>query len=344
VVRSNLAKFLNMIKKIGLIFFIGAVILTGGIFLTPLGRGLIESNPVTAISSAKNFPSDYPASKSQTPIGAHTQTSKSLSGIQNSDAGGIAPLATLESSRAERWRQVKKATSLEQQFIKLLNDRDVESPRFAMYLNNICSTSKNRQSQGPITREELKAYTKVSGSEMSEESITNSFTLSDKFSSRCSELGSIPNMVKAIEAVKKARASGSVLSLAPYLSIENEEQLTALGKVLENPELASVWLAQRRLLFMGVAENEGYFEGLNSNEKIAVLWTVICNFGADCADDGITRLDACLSSYLCGGNSVAESITDAVGKDKVPIIAARANKLSLDLAAAGADFFKPRQK
>jgi hypothetical protein len=333
-----------MKNKIVLISVLVIALLTGVIFALS-GAGIIKANPIISLSKPTNSSSGHTvddSSKSQK-VDARMRT---VQPEQQSISNNEAPLsAALNYDRAERWHRAKKAPALEQMYIDLINDGDIESPSFGLYINQLCMSvkgiEKGEASAGKILRE----LTKGIGIEMSDASIANSYLLGDKFSVRCGNLGNERNMAKATEAVKKAGAAGSVLaSSLKSPKVESDAEFAALNIVLRRPELAAVWLAERNGLFRSIANGAGYLDELTRTEKIAVIWTVICNFGGDCADDGASRLDACFSSYLCDGNSVAEAVASAVGKEKVPIIAARANKLGLDLAAAGSDFFKQRPK
>jgi hypothetical protein len=327
-----------MTKKLFLIASIGALFLAGFFFLTPPGKEFVNS---TTRNNASNY--------SDKGLVSTTKNSGNLSveripRIQNNNEAAIPLAPSVNSIRGEQWRIAKKTSSFDSAILDLLNDGNIESPRFALYLSLMCSAAEGRKSDGPISRDELREYSRALGLGLNEEGVTKSFDLSNRFSARCGAAGSAATRGKIMDAVEKARSDGSLLVLAPYLTIDSDSQSAALNKVLNNSDLASVWLAQRHSLLISSAENTGYFEGLNLREKNAVAWTLVCNFGGDCADDGITRLNACLNSYFCAGNSVAEAVANAVGKERVPIIAARANKLALDLALAGSDFFKPRPK
>lgn len=333
-----------MTKKIVLVSVLAILILTGAIFALS-GRNTVESNPAspsfkTAQSSIKEGVFKTSESQSQG-VQAGVQSTEQQNNATDKATGSV----TWNKDRAERWQRAKNNPTLEQQIVELLNDGDLESPRFALYIKRICVLASGNQGLRSIPREGMSEAVKELNWQISEASIQRSLSISDKVLARCGNLGGLFVDNRLIDAITKSRAAGSALALAPTESkIGNDAQLTALNTVLRSPELAAVWLAERQFFFMKSAESAGYLEGLNGSEKNAVTWTVICNFGSDCADNGLSRLDACLSSDLCGGNSVAEAVADAVGKDKVQIIAARANRLGLDLAAAGSNFFKPRPK
>jgi hypothetical protein len=271
-----------------------------------------------------------------------------------------------DSTRITRWRNAKSASSITSQIEQLLVDGDLESPRFAYSLFRLCERANDQKSSeqvpeeavrirlkeyengkshvAPVTPEEWRMTLAIVNSGLSKNTVVKKRALSDSFAARCGGSMSDELGLKLVNAIEKSSKAGSALSNAPYGQLKSDSSFAALEKVLRDPSLASVWLPIKRDFLDDAAKSAGYFEGLNNEDQKALVWMVICNFGSDCADDGITRLNACLSSHLCDGNSVAESVANAVGKDKVPIIAARANKLSLDIAAGGANFFRPRPK
>jgi hypothetical protein len=332
-----------MTKKIFFVLFLGIIILAGVLLLIPPGSGLIQSH-VVPIPGSASIPTNTAVSGLSVAKGPAPQQTQSPTKTQTNATNEMPVLMMATSDRAERWRQIKKATAIEQQILELLNGNDLENPRFAFNLYASCLLAKGRQDRESFSRDNIRFMSKAYDTGMSEEAITKSFALSDNFAIRCGEAGGEKMRDIVSKAVQKARIAGSVLANAPYLSIENDTQLGALDKVLRSPELASEWLSGRRSIFKDAAANNGYLEGFNEREKNAVTWTVVCNLGGDCDDDGITRLNACISSDFCAGNSVAESIVDAVGENKMPLVAARANKIALELVTNGASFFKPRPK
>jgi hypothetical protein len=334
-----------MTKKTVLVSLLAIPILAGTVLILS-GRGILDNSLIAPLFKPAYSSAGQAVIKVTEPQSEDARPGKQLPKQQKGVTDKISLSVALNNNRAERWQRAKKGAMLEQRFIELLSDGDLESPRFAMHIQHMCLRAKKYQEgSNLVTKENLREYMKWVNPEMSDASIANILLLNSKFSARCGDLGNFSYNDVTFEVFQKARVAGSVLLAAPSSSkIDSETELTALNSVLRSPELAAVWLAARHLLFTKAAESAGYFVGLNGSERDAVTWTAICNFGGDCADDGLTRLDACLTSYLCGGNSVAEAVADAVGKDKVQTIAARANKLGLDLAVAGSDFFKSRPK
>ncbi len=352
-----------MTKKIIVILFFIAIGLAGILFLTPSGKTFIHHESAEIKTPLFN---DVRTNNLSSISGAEISTASPP--LLQANSSEKSPVTMEESKRSIRWKKAKSALSINAEIEQLLIESDVENPRFAYNLFLLCEQANENKSSEQLPREvvqqRLKEYangkpkpndTQVTPYEWrlthaivdagySENTVAKKRALSDKFAARCGGPVSEELGIKVARAIDDSAKAGSALANAPYGELRSEASFAALEKVLRDPSLAAVWLPIKRGFLGNIAENAGYFEGLNDNDKNALLWLVICNFGSDCADDGITRLDACLNAYLCDGNSVAESVANAVGKDKVPIVAARANKLSLDLAAAGASFFKPRQK
>ncbi len=354
-------KFNFMTKKIILILFSMVIILTGFLFLTPSGKTLPRHERAETTTPLIN---DF--KKDSLSVKSGVETTALSSALRQANTSEKSPFAMEESTRSSRWKKAKSALSINAEIEQLLIESDVENPRFAYKLFLLCEqvneSKSSEQLPAEAVQQRLKEYangrphvTQITPYEWrlthaivdagySENTVAKKRALSDKFAARCGGPVSEALGIKVAGSIDNSAKAGSALANAPYGDLRSEASFAALEKVLRDPSLASVWLPIKRDFLGEIAENAGYFEGLNDNDKKALLWLVICNFGSDCADDGITRLDACLNAYLCDGNSVAESVANAVGKDKVPIVAARANKLSLDLAAAGAGFFKSRQK
>lgn len=350
----------RMTKKARYIALLGFVILVGLLFATRPSSWTLERNRVQ-VSSATQLTDNSADKLSQAiPVVQATESMhKELSDLNAASLGTAKPEAQLQ-TRAERWRLAKTASSIDQSILSLVNDADVETPIFLAYLIGLCSKSVAFTTKDPFQStinptgmtysDVLRAFNKEFNKGLTEETISKAVALKEEFALRC---GKAIDMTFAGDAVRNAaqrsRAAGGALISSPtnFQAFENEgaaSRMLALDKVLHDSSLAPIWLSQRLSLFKDAAENAGYFQGLSYQEELSVVWTVICNFGGDCNDNGTTRLDACLTSQLCAGNSVAESVTSAVGVDKVGNIASTANKLALDLSANGADFFKRRVK
>jgi hypothetical protein len=350
-----------MTKKIIFIAFLALIILAGFLFLTPPAKTLTNHDD---IRSTAPLSSDVTTNSLSGSRGA--EGPKPASSVRPTIASEKYLLAKEVSSRSTRWRNAKSAWSITTQIEQLLINGDLESPRFAYSLFRLCEQANEQKSSeqvpeeavrfrlkeyengkphtAPVTPEEWRMTLAIVDSRHSKNTVMKKRALSDSFAARCGGSMSDKLGLKIVNANENSIKAGSLLSNAPYGDLRSDSSFVALEKVLRDPSLASVWLPIKRDFLDDAAKRAGYFEGLNNDDQKALVWMVICNFGGDCDDDGITRLDACLSSHLCDGNSAAESVANAVGKDKVLIIAARANKLSLDLAAVGANFFKPRSK
>lgn len=344
-------------KKSIFIASLAIAILAGFAFLTPPGRTLINNALTGKVTLFANTGKNnkLPASN----IEARPLPFSPASQMVTKDE---LRFSSSTSSRNARWRNAKSALSIDVHIQQLLDNGDLESPRFAYSLFMLCEqASQNKSSEqvpeealrvrlkeyangrpvvAPITLEEMRMATAIIDSGLSKNTVLKKRALSDSFAARCGASMSDELGLKLVNAIENSGKAGSVLSNAPYGDLKSDSSFAALEKVIRDPDLASVWLPIKRDFLDNAAQKAGYFEGLNNDDQKALVWMVICNFGGDCADDGITRLDACLTSYLCDGNSVAEAVANAVGKDKVSIIAARANKLSLDLAISGAGFFE----
>jgi hypothetical protein len=332
-------------------------ILAGFICLTPPGKMLLNyaTTGNAAVFTNSETAKNLSVTSSERPSSPFSPLSQAVANET------LFPFAR-QSTRSTRWRNAKSALSINAQIQQLLNDGDLENPRFAYSLFMLCEqASLNKSSEqvpeealqvrlkeyangkpfvAPITPEEMRMSRAIIDSGLSKNTVVKKRALSDSFAARCGGLMSDELGLKLVNAIENSIKAGSVLGNAPYGDLKSDSSFAALEKVIRDPDLASVWLPIKRDFLDNAAQKAGYFEGLNNDDQKALVWMVICNFGGDCADDGITRLDACLTSYLCDGNSVAEAVANAVGKDKVSIIAARANKLSLDLAISGAGFFK----
>jgi hypothetical protein len=333
------------------------VVLAGLLFLTQPAPQLLFQNPIQT-----------PPTNRDGGVAGQADTSVALKGgpvkSQKIEPGNaptnFPPLSTAEQGRSDRWRLVKSSPSLESSILGLTNDSDVEAVMFSLHLKLLCNkaifftdkdpTAATYNPTGESYRDFLRKLNKESDKRLTEESISKTIALKDEFARRCGQaINSAFASSETKTAIQKSRASGGVLLSSPInsKSFEGEgaaPRLSALDTVLRDRDLAPIWLAQRFPIFQEFAEKARYFDGMNYSEQQAIGWTVICNLGGDCNDDGTTRLDACLTSQLCGGNSVAESVASAVGAEKVADVASRANRLALDLAAAGSDFFKPRSK
>jgi hypothetical protein len=348
----------TMTKKTIFIASSAIAILLGLIFLTPIGKTLVNYSDVR---SAALFANDGKTNNlsAKNSAGAFASVSPASRAVSTEEL--LSP--TRHSKRSTSWRNAKSALSIDARIEELLNDGDLESPRFAYSLFLLCEqANENKSSEqvtqdalrlrlseyangkpfiAPTTPEEMRMSRAIIDSGLSKNTVAKKRALSDSFAARCGGSMSDELGLKLVNAIENSVKAGSALSNAPYGDLKGDSSFAALEKVIRDPDLASVWLPIKRDFLDNLAQRAGYFEGLNNDDQKALMWMVICNFGGDCADDGITRLDACLTSYLCDGNSVAEAVANAVGKDKVSIIAARANKLSLDLAASGAALFKP---
>ena len=310
-----------MRKKIVVITLLASAILAGLLFITPLGKAIMsryEVDPVAAVTNPSTLQLQLPL-----------------------------PLPSSESTRTERWQRAKKSLSFEQTITELLNDNDPESPALALHLNITCSEAHAYKSIArSIAEEERRLSPKNAGDIIPPDDKIPLKSVS--FIERCGTVGAgagagAPGagMGRINDAIQKALAAGSVSTSTGRLKIETAAEHDALNKLLLNPELTYVWLARHSWLFLDAAKNKGYLEDLE-DQRYALFYTVVCNFGADCADDGVTRFNACLLGKLCVGNSVAESVAAKVGADQIGLIAERADKIALEIATNRADFFKPR--
>ncbi len=349
---------MKMIKKTLCIALIAIVVLAGLLFLTQPQTQLPFHNSIQTRST--NQDDSVAAKQADTVITLKGSQVEAIKAERGSASMNLLPSTAAGQGRSDRWRLVKSSLSLEPSILGLTNDSDVEAVMFSLHLKLLCNkaifftdkdpTAATYNPAGESYRDFLRKLNKESSKGLTEESISKAIALKDEFARRCggaTNSGFASSETKA--AIQKSRDANGALISSPInsKSFDGEgaaARLSALDIVLRDRDLAPIWLAQRFHIFQDFAEKAGYFEGMKYSEQQALGWTVICNFGGDCNDNGIVRLDACLTSQLCGGNSVAEAVADAVGQDKVPIIAARANRLGLDLAAAGSDFFKPRPK
>ena len=149
------------------------------------------------------------------------------------------------------------------------------------------------------------------------------------------------------EGIGKSRLQGSALALAPNSLKELEAGLTAqsydaLDRTLKDRDLAPVWLAKNFWEFRQLPAVKAFLSDLPSEAQHAVAWLAICNLGGGCEEGGLTRLDACLTSQLCAGGSVEESVAHVLGADNMPQLTARANQLGFSILANGAVFFIPK--
>lgn len=349
-----------MIKKSLCVALLGLGILAGLLFVTRPSNWLPERNrtqdvPLNQATSAVIVkPAQVTAGDQFT-----ESIQKTPSYLKEMTLKTLKPESQLQ-TRAERWRLAKNASSLDQSILSLATDADIEAPIFLAYLIGLCSKSVSFTAKDPLQSvinptgmtysDVLRSLNKAFDKGLAEETIAKAIALKEEFALRCGKAIDITFTGDALQnASQRSRAAGGVLISSPInsKSFEGEgaaARLSALDKVLRDRDLPPIWLAQRFPIFQEFAEKAGYFDGMNYSEQQAIGWTVICNLGGDCNDNGTTRLDACLTSQLCGGNSVAESVASAIGAEKVADVAARANRLALDLAAAGSDFFKPRSK
>jgi len=349
---------MKMTNKTPYIVLIAIVVLAGLLFLTRPQTQLPIHNSIQ--TRFTNRDDSVVAKQGDTAIALKGIPVEAIKAAHGSAAMNLPQLPTMERSRSDRWRLLKSSSSLESSILNLTNDSDIEAVMFSLHLKLLCNKSVFFTDKDPTLaiynptgesyRDFLHKLNKESDKGLTEESISKAIALKDEFARRCGQAinpGFASSETKA--AIQKSRGAEGALISSPVnsKSFEGEgaaARLSALDVVLRDRDLAPIWLAQRFDIFQAFAEKAGYFEGMKYSEQQALGWTVICNFGGDCNDNGITRLDACLTSQLCAGNSVAESVAGAIGADRVAIVAARANKLALDLAASGANFFKPLPK
>lgn len=323
------------------------VVLVGLFFLSQSGHWLTASDSTRPTSTTQQRDNVSNLALRSEPAIAISQ-SNLRSELNESAIKGMATGALMSEMvrRKESWRRMENAHSLEQSISALLNDSDIESPMFALHLKLICGNATFFTSKDNPAKITYQEYLRGMNTGLTEEGIAKANALQEAFASRCGRAGETLFLSDEMRAaIQKSKSEGGALALSfssasSLDGIKTAGQLAALTKVLRNPDLAPIWLTQKFFLFTETAKNAGYFEGLTIDEERAVGWTVICNFGADCSDGGATRFYACRQSYFCSGGSVAESIKNLLGEDKIIIVTARANKLALDLAAGGADFFK----
>lgn len=345
---------MKMTMKTLYIALIAIVALAGLLFLIQPATRLPAYNSTQTQSTKRD--DSVVAKQADTAIASKGIQVEAIKAEHSSAPTNLPQLPTVERGRSDRWRLVKSSTSLESSVLGLTNDSDVEAVMFSLHLKLLCNKSVFFTDKDPTVaiynptgesyRDFLRRLNKESNKGLTEESISKAVALKDEFARRCGQAtnsGFASSETKA--AIQKSRAAGGALILSPInsKSFEGEgatARLSALDTVLRDRDLAPIWLAQRFSIFQDFADKAGYFEGMTYSEQQALGWTVICNFGGDCNDNGITRLDACLTSQLCAGSSVAEAVASSIGADKVGTVAARANKLALDLAASGANFFK----
>lgn len=350
-----------MAKKIIFIALFMMLILAGFLFLTPPGKKLLDDSGLQRVTAVPNNGTKTGLSGSNA-----LETAQSNVTVRQSGSNDPPTPSLVKDSRSARWRSAKSASSIPAQIEQLLSDSDVENPRFAHRLFTLCEWANDQKSSeqmsvevakrrlkelenrspttDPFARESLILYGTIANSQLSKSTAAKKGAISDSFVSRCGGPMSNELGIKIAKAIDNAGRAGAALSDAAFGDLKSDASFVALDKVISEPTLASVWLPTKAYMIEDAAKSAGYLEGFNDEDKAALTWMVVCNFGGDCADDGTTRLNACLSSHLCEGSSVAESVAIAVGKDKLPIIAARANQIALDLAANGAGFFKPRPK
>jgi hypothetical protein len=335
------------------------LILAGLVYITQPGSWLFGRNSTQDLPGIQATETTSPKAAQSSVDQPPESLRKTKSDLNAAASWTLKPEVQLQ-TRAERWRLAKSAPLLDQSVLSLVNDADIETPMFLAYLTGLCGKSVSFTAKDPLQSvinptgmtysDVLRSFNKTFSRQLTEETISKAVALKEEFALRCGKAIDMTFAGDGIRnAAQKSRAAGGALILSPTnsLSFESEgaaARITALDKVLHDSSLASIWLSQRFSLFKDAAESAGYFQGLNYQEELSVAWTVICNFGGDCNDNGITRVDACLTSHLCAGSSVAESVAGAIGADRVAIVAARANKLALDLAASGANFFKPLPK
>lgn len=357
-----------MTKKTIFIATLVLLILAGFLFLTPPGKELINYGGTRSAASRSND-----ANVTNMAGGSVSDSSKSPPTAGQNGANDKSTPTVADNTRSNRWKNARGAPSITAQIEKLLSEGDVENPRFAYSFVWLCEQATNIKNSAqisdqaaesrfkeitnemangkpyppPATPEEWLMTVAIGNLSLKKDVREKKLALSTGFAERCDGATSEELKSRVIKAIGNSGKAGSSLTNAPYGSSKSDASFVALDKVIRDPSLASVWLPIQKSRLEEAIKNAGYLEGLdnkNNKDKTALAWTVICNFSGDCADGGTTRLDACLSSQLCEGSSVAESVAISVGKDKVPIIAARANQIALDLAASGAGFFKPRPK
>jgi hypothetical protein len=349
---------MKMTKKTLYIVLIAIVLLAGLLFLTQPRTQLPFNNSIQTRST--NQDGSVVAKQADKAITLKSSQVEVIKAEHGSAPKNLPQLPTVERGQSDRWRLLKSSPSLESSILGLTNDSDVEAVMFSLHLKLLCNKSVFFTDKDPTLaiynptgesyRDFLRKLNKESDKGLTEESISKAIALKDEFARRCGQAinsGFASSETKA--AIQKSRDAKGALISSPInsKSFEGEgaaARLSALDIVLRDRDLAPIWLAQRFPIFQDFAERAGYFEGMKYSEQQALGWTVICNIGGDCNDNGITRLDACLTSQLCAGSSVAEAVASAIGADKVGTVAARANKLALDLAASGAGFFKPLPK
>lgn len=259
-------------------------------------------------------------------------------------------LPTALAPRNSYWRKAMHAAKLDDSIMNLLSDSNPESVMIAHHIKTSC-ISAGSYSDAATIGATYEQYLRTSNTGLSEEGIRKAIKLHDRHVVRCGRATDILFAIEEFRAQsKRARAQGGLLVSAPLaFRGDYENGLTAdardaLHKVLKDPDLAPGWLTSNFYNFKENASIAGHFAGLSNDEAHGVTWLAICNYGAGCDDESVTRMMACYGSQFCAGNSVAEAISDSLGANRMPLIAERANQLGISVLNNGANFFKPRIK